>query len=202
MLYPEDIQNLVDEFSKFPSIGPKTAQRFVFYLLRKGPQDLERFVLSIRNIKDIKPCSICGNFSDQKICLICRNKNRSGAVIALVAEPQDLMAIEKIGEYKGTYHVLGGLLNRVAGIGPDQIRIKELIKRLREPRVKELIFALNSTMEGESTMLYITNLIKQDKALAAKLKLTKIARGLPLGSEIEYADEITLSSALKERKVI
>ncbi len=201
-MYLRPIQNLIDEFSKFPGIGPKTAQRFVFYLLQGSQGDLERFITLIRELKNIFFCSICGNFSDRNICSICRDKNRNQAVIALVAEPQDLMAIEKIGEYRGLYHILGGLINPVQNLGPEQLRIKELIQRLKSPSVRELVFALNSTIEGESTALYVASLIKKDPKISQRIKLTKIARGIPLGGEIEYADEITLSDALKNRKII
>ena len=202
MTYPQEIQSLIDEFSQFPGIGPKTAQRFVFYLLRKNPNNLERFVYNIKKIKNIRPCSVCNNFSSQKVCPICSDKTRNQSVITVVAEPQDLMAIEKIGEYQGFYHILGGLIDTVQDVGPEQIRIKQLIARLKNSQIKELIFALNSTIEGESTVLYLVNLIKKDPSLSQRIKLTKIARGLPLGSEIEYADEITLSEALKGRKII
>lgn len=202
MPYPREIQDLVDEFSQFPGIGPKTAQRFVFYLLKRSPDIIERLSRHLRNIKNVRSCAVCGNFSGQKICLICQDKRRDHSVIIIVAQPQDLMAIEKIGEYKGVYHILGGLIDTVQMSGPEQIKTKELIERLRNSQVKEVIFALSSTIEGEGTTLYLINLIKQDPKLIQRLKLTKIARGLPLGSEIEYADEITLGEALKTRKIL
>jgi len=202
MLYPHEIQDLVDEFSQFPGIGPKTAQRFVFYLLKRSPDTIERISRHLRNIKNVRSCTVCGDFSSQKICPICQDKKRDNSVIIIVAQSQDLMAIEKIGEYKGTYHILGGLIDTVQRSGPKQIRAKELIERLKNPQVKEVIFALSSTIEGEGTTLYLINLIKQDPKLIQRLKLTKIARGLPLGSEIEYADEITLGEALKTRKIL
>ena len=202
MTYPQEIQNLIDRFSQFPGIGPKTAQRFVFYLLRKNPTSLESFIHDLKKIKNIHTCSICNNFSSQKVCPICGDKSRDQSIITVVAEPQDLMAIEKIGEYHGVYHILGGLIDTVQEIGPEQISIKQLIARLKNPQVKEIVFALNSTIEGEGTILYLTNLIKRDLGLSQRIRLTKIARGLPLGSEIEYADEVTLSEAFKCRKII
>jgi len=202
MLYPYEIQDLVDEFSQFPGIGPKTAQRFVFYLLKRSPDTIERFIRHLRNIKNVSSCTVCGNFSGQKICPICQDKKRDHSVIIIVAQNQDLMAIEKIGEYKGVYYVLGGLIDTVQMSGPEQIKVKELVERLKDPQIKEVIFVLNSTIEGEGTTLYLINLIKQDPKLMQRLKLTKIARGLPLGSEIEYADEITLGEALKTRKIL
>ena len=202
MLYPQEIQNLIDEFSQFPGIGPKTAQRFVFYLLKRSPDTLERLVHHLRKIKGVRPCTICANFSNQKVCPICQDKKRDQSIIIVVAEPQDLMAIEKTGEYKGVYHVLGGLIDTVQGVGPEQIKVRQLIERLKNSQIKEIIFALSSTIEGEGTTLYLINAIKQNLSLAQRVKLTKIARGLPLGSEIEYADEITLGEALKGRKII
>lgn len=201
MLYPQEIQSLIDKFSHFPGIGPKTAQRFVFYLLRINPGDLESFIHDLRKLKSIRFCENCFNFSSQKICPICQDFKRDKSIITVIAEPQDLMAIEKTGEYKGVYHVLGGLIDTVQNIGPGDIKIKELLIRLKSSAVNEVIFALNSTIEGEGTMLYLVNLIKKDPQLS-RIKLTKVARGLPLGSEIEYADEITLSEALRGRKTI
>lgn len=201
MLYPQEIQNLINEFSRFPGIGPKTAQRFVFYLLRSDPVKLEKLVHCLKKLKVIRSCMICFNFSDQKVCSICQDAKRDNSIVTIVAEPQDLMAIEKTGEYKGVYHVLGGLIDTVQEVGPDKIRVKELIQRLKNSKVNEIIFALNSTIEGEGTMLYLVGLIKKDPQLN-RIRLTKIARGLPLGSEIEYADEITLGEALAGRKII
>ncbi|MDA2922136.1 recombination mediator RecR [Patescibacteria group bacterium AH-259-L07] len=201
-MYPKEIQDLVDAFSQFPSIGPKTAQRFVFYLLRRNSNGLEQFVTQLRNLKHIVPCSVCGNFSTQKLCPVCSDAKRDKSLVTVVSEPQDLMAIEGIGEYKGMYHILGGLIDTTKNISPQSLRIKQLLKRLEDPQVKELIFALDATMEGESTTLYIINIIKKVPKLSKQIKLTKIARGLPLGAEIEYADEVTLSDALKSRKII
>lgn len=203
MVYPKEIQDLIDVFSQFPSIGPKTAQRFVFYLLRKNPKNLEKFIAQLQNLNQVHSCSVCGNFSSQeKICRICSSTKRDKSVIAVVDEPQDLMTIEHMGEYKGVYHILGGLIDTTKNIGPENLRIKQLLKRLQDLQVKELIFALDATLEGESTMLYIANIIKKNPKLSQQIKLTRIARGLPLGAEIEYADEVTLSDALKSRKNI
>jgi len=202
MNYPSNIQDLINEFSRFPGIGQKTAQRFVFYLLRKQSQDIDRIVYYLEKIKDFKICSKCNIFSETDTCLICQDKKRDQTVITVVAEPQDLMAIEKIGEYKGVYFILGGLINTSQDITPDKIKVKQLLDRLKNEPVKEIIFALNSTLEGESTTLYLVNLIRKDFNLNKKIKMTKVARGLPLGGEIEYADEITLSEALKDRKII
>ncbi len=201
-MYSKEIQNLINEFSQFPGIGPKTAQRFVFYLLRKDSRGREKFIIDLKKLNNIFSCSVCGNFSDKKICFICQDKNRLTSKIIIVAEPQDLIAIERTGEYKGLYHILGGLIDTVRDFGPEKLKIGDLFKRLSSSQIKEVIFALNSTIEGESTVLYIVNKIKKDEILSQSIKVTKIARGLPLGAEIEYADEVTLGEALKDRKAI
>jgi len=201
MFYPEEIQNLVDEFGQFPGIGPKTAQRFVFYLLKQNSLKIERLISFLEKIKGIKACSVCNNFSAEKVCSICRDSRRDHRVITVVAQPQDLVAIEKTKEYKGVYYILGGLLNTVQDKKPNDLKISSLIDLIKKNKVNEIIFALSSTIEGESTMLYIVNLIKKDPSLSY-VKLSRIARGLPLGGEIEYADEITLTEALKGRKIL
>ncbi len=200
MNYPQEIQSLIDEFSQFPGIGPKTAQRFVFYLLRNFSK-AENLVHYLKEIKKIRPCLICHNFSSQKICQICQDKKRDHSLITIVAEPQDLMAIEKTNNYRGVYHILGGLIDSSKEKTAERLKIPHLIQRLKKQEIKEIIFALNSTIEGEGTVLYLTNLIKKEP-LINHIKLSKIARGLPLGGEIEYADEITLVEALKGRKTI
>jgi recombination protein RecR len=202
MFYPEDIQNLIDEFSQFPGVGPKTAQRFVFYLLKRDGFKIDRFIQNVKKIKNIHACIKCNNFSGEKICPICQDSRRNQAVITLVAEPQDLMAIEKTKDYQGLYYILGGLIDTLKKTSARDLKIKKLIKRLQDPEIKEVVFALSSTLEGEGTVLYLVDLIKQNSEISKRVKLTKIARGLPLGGEIEYADEITLGEALKGRKTI
>lgn len=199
MNYPHQIQSLIDEFSKFPGIGLKTAERFVFYLFKKNSQDLERFSQLIKNLEQVKICSICGFFSEKEICSICADSRRDHLIICLVAEPQDLMAIEKTGEYRGVYHLLGGLIKVSQGIGPEQLRIKELIQRVQKSKgkIREVILAFNPDLEGETTSLYLVNLLKP-----YRLKITRLGRGLPMGSDLEYVDEITLSDALKNRKTL
>lgn len=199
MIYSPEIQILIEEFSKFPSVGPKTAQRFVFYLLRQSPQTIHNLIVNLEKVKSIQTCSICGNFSDQNKCRICRNPNRNQKVVTVVAEPQDLMAVERIGDYHGTYHILGGLLDPTRQVGPKQLRVNELVLRLKKFKAQEVILVLNSTIKGEATALYLKNIIRKTPELK-QIKITKIARGLPLGAEIEYADEITLSDAFKGRK--
>lgn len=195
--YPKNIQNLINEFSRFPTIGPKTAERFIFYLLKKSPQELIKLTELIKNLKNFSSCKICGNFSEKNICSICADTRRDHSTICLVAEPQDLMAIEKTNEYRGVYHILGGVINNIQGIGPEKIKIKELLERMKKNPIKEIILALNPDLEGETTSLYLINLLKP-----YKIKISRLARGLPMGSDLEYADEITLSNAIKRRETI
>jgi len=197
--YPHQIQDLIIEFSKFPGIGPKTAERFVFYLFKKSSRDLEKFSQLIKNLEQVKICSICGFFSEKEICSTCADHQRDHLVICVVAEPQDLMAIEKTGEYQGVYHLLGGLIKVSQGVGPEQLRIKDLVQRVQESKgkIREIILALNPDLEGETTSLYLVNLLKP-----YRLKISRLGRGLPMGSDLEYVDEITLSDALKNRKPI
>jgi len=199
MAYPKSIQDLIEEFSKFPSIGPKSAERFVFYLLQKSPGYLEEFLVKIRNLKEIKNCSICGNITEGKICAICTNQKRDRATVCVVANVPDLIAIEKIGAYNGFYHVLGGLINSIKNIGPDNLRIKELVQRIKQSKQKfnEIILALNPDLEGETTSLYLKKIL-----IPFGIKITKLARGLPMGADLIYADEVTLSEALKARKAV
>jgi len=196
--YSVVIRELIDRFSQLPGIGPKTAERLVFYLLAQSKENLEKFSSAISHLKDsINQCSVCQNFSETNPCLICRDQKRSAGVICVVARPQDLQAIEKIGEYQGVYHVLGGVIDPLEGITPERLKIKELIERVKKGNVIEVILALNPDMPGETTMLYLTKLLKQ-----YNIKISRLARGLPVGSDLEYADEITLGSALRGRKEI
>ncbi len=195
---PESIQKLIEEFNKLPGIGPKTSERFVFYLLKQSKLELEKFALALSHLKDkIKTCSVCYNFTEKDPCEICGDKKRDQKTICVVAESPDQEAIEKTSEYHGSYHVLGGTINQVEGIGPENLRIQELINRLKKDHLKEIIIALNPDMEGESTALYLVRLLKP-----YKIKITRLARGLPMGSDLEYADEITLTNALAGRKEI
>jgi len=190
------INKLIDEFNKLPGIGPKTSEKFVFYLLSQPKSELNKLGQAVEHLKDkIVVCSSCQNFAESDPCLICRDSSRDQRAICLVAESPDILALEKTGEYRGTYHVLGGLINAVEGIGPQDLKIKELINRINKDGIREVIIALNPTIEGESTTLYLTKLLKK-----TKVRLTKLAQGLPTGSAIEYADEITLSNALKGRQ--
>jgi len=194
--YPQAIENLIAEFNKLPSIGRKSAERFVFYLLKQPPHELKTMNQAIEDIKkEIKQCSICQNFSKEDPCLICASENRDKYTICVVAQPQDVLAIEKTDQYSGTYHVLHGTLNPPEGISPSKLKINELLKRVKENNIKEIILALNPDIEGESTSLHLKKLLSP-----FNLKITILGRGLAMGSELEYADEVTLSNALKDRK--
>lgn len=196
--YPETIQNLINEFNKLPGIGEKTSERFVFYLLKQPKMELEKLGLAIEHLKDkIKICSICQNFSQSDPCQICGDHSRDQKTVCVVAEPQDVLALEKTGEYKGVYHVLYGLLKPTEDVTPDKLTITKLLERLKKNNLKELIIALNPDIEGESTTLYLKKLF-----VPFGLKITRLGRGLAMGSELEYADEITLTNALKSRKEI
>lgn len=197
--YPQIIKKLIDQFSKLPGIGPKTAERLVFYLVKQPKENLVEFSAILQELKDkVTICSECQNFSETSPCPICNDKKRNPKVICIVAKPQDLFALEKTGEYQGVYHVLGGLIDPLEGITPDRLKIKELVARIKKDGVLEIILALNSDMPGETTILYLTKLFKQFK----NIKITRLAQGLPSGSDLEYSDEITLSSALKGRKEV
>ena len=203
MLYPKEIQNLVEVFSYFPGIGPKAAQRFVFYLLRKSTKDRTDLIGRLKALENIHSCSICHNFSNYKICPICNDSQRDRSIVLIVAKPQDLMTIEKLGQYKGLCHVLEREIEVIEQANFTKIITNNLLVRLKKNKeIKELIFGFDLNIKGEGMTLYISNLIKQDLELKKRLKLSRMARGLPLGAEIEYADEITLSDALKNRNNI
>ncbi len=193
--FPEPIQNLINEFNKLPGIGPKTSERFVFYLLKQPKEEISRLAQVLENLKDkITYCSVCQNVSEKNPCIICSDQKRSKTTICVVAESHDMASIENTGEFNGLYHVLGGNLNPLENITPDKLKIKELVQRIKKDGVKEIILALNPDLEGESTTLYLTKLLKP-----LNTKITRLARGLPMGSDLEYADEVTLSNALKGR---
>jgi len=198
MKYPESIQNLINEFNKLPGIGEKTSQRFVFYLLKQPKEELARLASSIEKLKDkIFLCGNCFNIDQKSPCSICTDKKRNQKAVCVVAQATDIRTIEKTQEYNGLYHVLEGTINQVEGIGPEKLRIKELISRIKKDGVEEIILALNSDIEGETTILYLKKLLAP-----YKIKITRLARGLPLGSELEYADEITLTDALRGRREV
>lgn len=198
MQYTKPLANLIDYFQRFPGIGPKSAQRIAFHLLKMPLNDVQKFAQAMITAKEtIHYCDICFNMSATNPCEICSSTNRDNGVICVVAETKDLIAIENTNEYKGKYHVLQGLISPIDGIGAEDIRIKELLHRIANTYIKEIIIALNPSVEGEATSLYLTKLIKP-----FNIKISRIAFGIPIGSDIEYADEITLAKAIECRRTI
>lgn len=195
MKYPEVIQNLIAYFSKLPSVGPKTAERYVFYLLKQPAEELQKLAQFIAELKEkTTVCSRCLAISETNPCPICTDRKRQQNIICLVANTQDMLTIEATGQYNGSYHVLGGLINTIEEIEPDQLNIRPLLNKLRQNHIREIILALNPTLEGETTVMYLAKLLKP-----YKIKITRLAKGLPSGAYLEYADEITLTNALKYR---
>ncbi|MDI6715343.1 MAG: recombination mediator RecR [Actinomycetota bacterium] len=194
--YAGPVANLIEELSKLPGVGPKTAQRLAFYILKTAPDDAKKLARAIDEVKDkIRFCEICFNVTDQTTCEFCRNANRDHSVICVVEEPRDIVALEKTGEFKGVYHVLQGSISPIDGIGPDDIRVKELLRRLSGNEIREIIIATNPNIEGEATAMYLAKLIKP-----LGVKVSRIASGLPVGGDLEYADEVTLGRALEGRR--
>ena len=193
---PQSIKKLIDEFSRLPGVGPKTAERFTFYLLKKQNVDLEKLGDLVRNLKkDLKICSLCCNIAESDPCEICISPERDKAVVAVVEKPLDVVALEKTGQFKGLYHILGGVISPIEGVTAGDLTIDKLLKRMKKNKIKEVILATNPSLEGESTSSYIQKLLKPFDA-----KITRIARGLPVGGDLEYADEITLIRALEGRR--
>ncbi len=196
MIYPKAIAALIEQFQKLPSIGPKSAQRMAFHILKMPLSEVQKFAEALIVAKEqTKACEICFNLSTTSPCEICSATNRNRSVICVVAETKDLIAIEKTNEYHGLYHVLQGLISPMDGIGADDIRIKELLTRLTDDNVQEVILALSPSVEGEATSLYLTKLIKP-----FGIKISRIAFGLPVGADLEYADEVTLAKAIEGRR--
>ena len=196
--YSGPISTLIEEFSKLPGVGRKTAQRLAFHVINMNMNDVEALSKAIVEAKkEIKYCSICYNITDKDPCSMCSNKNRDSSVICVVEDPRDVAAMERTKEFNGQYHVLNGVISPMDGIGPDMIRIKELIQRLGNQDVREIIMATNPTIEGEATAMYIARLLKP-----MGIKVTRIAHGLSVGGDLEYADEVTISKALEGRREI
>lgn len=195
--YTKSLAILIDELSKLPGIGPKTAQRLALYILNISKEEAGKLAQSIINAKEnIKQCQICHNFTDQTICEICQDQTRERDILCIVETARDLMAIEKTGEYKGLYHVLQGAISPLDGIDPDDLTIDHLMSRLRKEKIKEIILATNPNVEGEVTASYIAKLVRP-----LGIKITRIAYGIPIGGDLEYADEVTLSQALIGRQI-
>lgn len=195
MLYPTPIAKLIDSFSKLPGVGTKTATRLAFYTIGMSDEDVNEFAKNLLAAKrELTYCSVCGNLTDDDPCLICTDKTRDQSVILVVEDSKDVSAMEKIQEYNGLYHVLHGLISPMNGISPDDINLKSLITRLMDGQVTEVIVATNATADGEATSMYISRVLKP-----AGIKVTRLARGLAVGSDIEYADEVTLLRAIENR---
>jgi recombination protein RecR len=193
--YAEPIERLIDEFRRLPGIGPKSAERLAYSVLRRPREDAERLSRAILEVKDrILCCSRCNNFSDLDPCHYCRSGSRSGETVCVVEQPGDIVAVERTREYRGRYHVLHGALSPINGVGPEDLQIRNLLERLREGEVKEVILATNPNVEGEATAIYLARLLKP-----IGVRVSRIALGLPVGSDLEFADEVTMSKALEHR---
>ena len=193
--YAEPIEKLIDEFRKLPGIGPKSAQRLAYSVLRRPKEDAERLSRAVLEVKEkIRYCSRCNNFSDRDPCNYCSNPSRSSETICIVEEPHDILAIEKTREYRGQYHVLHGVLSPINGVGPENLKLNNLLERLRDGSVREVIIATNPDVEGEATAIYLAKLLKP-----IGIKISRIALGVPVGSDLEFADEVTMSKALEHR---
>lgn len=197
-MYEGVVQDLIDELGQLPGVGPKGAQRIAFYLLSADPADVRRLATALLEVLErVKFCRTCGNVAEEDECRICRDPRRDPAMICVVEEPKDVAAIEKIREFRGRYHVLGGAISPIDGIGPDDLRISQLMKRLSDGTVTELILATDPNLEGEATAAYLARLVKP-----MGLRVTRPASGLPVGGELEYADEVTLGRAFEGRRLL
>lgn len=195
-MYPRPIDNLIRTFSHLPSVGRRTAERFVFYLLKSGKKDVAELTLALKQLMEqVRSCEVCWDFSDRSPCVRCADPKRANDVICVVAEPQDLQAIDRTGQYHGLFHVLRGLIDAAAETEVG-VKIPELIARASDPNIKEIILALSPDLPGETTMLFLEQELKR---AAPHTTITRLARGLPMGSDLQYADDITLGSALQNR---
>ena len=196
MLYPASIQNLIDHFCKLPTVGPKTAERYVFYLLKQSPQQIQALALALNDLPEkIQRCSQCRAYSSDDPCEICSDKNRNTQLLCIIEKSQDQGVIERTKQFNGQYFILGELLNTLENVGPEQLPLKELQRLIKKNEVKELIIGLNFNVEGESTAIYL-------KKIFSDLKVTRLAHGLPAGSDLEYADKLSLANALKYRNTL
>jgi recombination protein RecR len=198
MLYAAPVQDLIDELGRLPGIGPKSAQRMAFYLLKVSKEDALRLSRAIVEVKErVSFCRRCFNISEEEQCAICADDRRDRTMVCVVEEPRDIVAVERTGEYRGGYHVLQGAISPIEGVGPDQLRVKELLARLDPEGIEEIILCTNPNIEGEATALYLGRLLKP-----LGVKVTRIASGLPVGGDLEYADELTLGRALEGRREV
>ncbi|MGH1362668.1 MAG: recombination mediator RecR [Calditrichia bacterium] len=195
---PQALQQLIDSLSRLPGIGRKTATRLAFHIMNSEPGESENLSDAIQRVrKEIRTCSRCFNFSESELCSICKDTNRDGRLVCVVEDPQNILMIEKTNEFRGLYHVLGGVISPLEGVGPEDLRVKELLRRLESEEIEEIIIALNPSTEGEATSIYLARLLKPQS-----IQVTRLARGIPLGSSLEYVDELTLGKALQTRSEI
>jgi recombination protein RecR len=196
MMYEGVVQDLIDELGRLPGVGPKSAQRIAFHILAADPIDVQRLVDALREVKEkVRFCTICGNVAEDDQCRICRDPRRDLTILCVVEEPKDVVAIEKTREFKGRYHVLGGAISPIEGIGPDDLRIRELMSRLSDTSITEVILATDPNLEGEATATYLARLISP-----LEVAVSRLASGLPVGGDLEYADEVTLGRAFEGRR--
>jgi recombination protein RecR len=194
-IFEKPVERLIREFTKMPTVGPKTAQRLAFFIIKSPPEEVEKLCAALTEVKEkIRLCTRCFNLAEGPLCRICGDAKRNAKTLCIVADFKDLAAIERTGEFRGLYHVLGGLISPIDGIGPDEIRIHELLTRIKEEGVEEMILATNPNINGEATALYITKLLA-----SSPVKITRIAYGLPVGAHLEFADDITIAKALEGR---
>jgi len=197
-VYEGAVQDLIDELGRLPGIGPKSAQRLAFHLLAADPADVLRLSAALVRVKnEVRFCRVCGNVAESEECKICRDPRRDPAVICVVEEPKDVVAVEKTREFRGRYHVLGGAISPIDGVGPDDLRVRELMRRLADGTITELILATDPNLEGEATATYLARLVKP-----MGLVVTRLASGLPVGGDLEYADEVTLGRAFSGRRTL
>lgn len=195
-LYIKSVENLINEFRKLPGIGPKSAKRIVFFLLKLSHSDIVKFSKNLIEMKEkVKFCSQCYSLTEEDICHICRDQSRDRKKICIVEEVSDVIIVEKTGEYKGLYHILGGLLSPIENVGPDEIRVPRLLERVKANNIEEVIIAVNPTVEGESTAMYLKKIL-----VPLGVKVTKLASGIPVGGDLEYADEVTIGRAISDRR--
>ncbi|OEU95784.1 recombination mediator RecR [Streptomyces oceani] len=197
-MYEGVVQDLIDELGRLPGVGPKSAQRIAFHVLQAEPADVRRLAQALTEVKQkVRFCAVCGNVAEEERCRVCADPRRDASVICVVEEPKDVVAIERTREFRGQYHVLGGAISPIEGVGPDDLRIRELMARLADGSVNELILATDPNLEGEATATYLARLVS-----AMGLKVTRLASGLPVGGDLEYADEVTLGRAFEGRRTL
>jgi recombination protein RecR len=197
-MYEGAVQDLIDELGQLPGIGPKSAQRIAFHLLAADPVDVRRLASALIEVKDkVRFCRVCGNVTQDELCRICADDRRDNAVICVVEEPKDVVAVERTREFRGKYHVLGGAISPIDGIGPDDLRVRELLHRLADDVVQEVILATDPNLEGEATATYLSRLIQP-----MGVRVSRLASGLPVGGDLEYADEVTLGRAFSGRRLL